>query len=243
MLVLLSPAKTLDFTSMVPDQIPVSMLYFPEEVKQLAQILKTYSAKDLANLMKLSPKLSELNYQRFQEFESSDSRPAIYAYNGDVYEGFELSEYDSKAREFANKTLCIISGLYGILKPFDLIKPYRLEMSTNLKNPFGKNLYDLWGDKLTDKLNSISGEFIINLASQEYSLAINPAKLNKKKIDIIFKDNGKVIGLFSKKARSIMANFIIRNEIVKPDKLKQFTMNGYKYMPSLSSEVEYVFVR
>ena len=243
MLILLSPAKTLDFDCKIPDQITTSLPDFSQETKQLIQILKQYSAKELGDLMKLSPKLSELNYQRFQNYDSSESRPAIYAYNGDVYEGFELSAYDKPIQEFADKNLRILSGLYGILKPFDLIKPYRLEMSTALPN----NLYNFWGDKLTDKLNSEKDEVIINLASQEYSSAINPAKLKKRKIDIIFKeqhkDGYKIIGIHSKKARGVMANYIIRHMINDPEELKNFSLNGYKYMPSVSSEGEYVFVR
>ncbi len=247
MLILLSPAKTLNFNCDISDQICTSVPYFDNEAHQLIQILKKYSSEELASLMKMSLKLGEFNYQRFQNYDSSDSRPAIYAYNGDVYEGFELSEYNQETQAFANKTLRILSGLYGILKPFDLIKAYRLEMSIHLKNEKGKNLYDFWSNKLTDYLNNEQGKFIINLASQEYSSVINLEKINKKRIDVIFKEkqnNGyKIIGLHAKKARGVMANFIIRNYIVNPAHIKDFNLNGYKYMPELSSEVEYVFIR
>lgn len=247
MLVLLSPAKTLDFNRNIPDHISVSTPCFNEEASQLVEILGQYSIEDLSSLMKLSHKLSELNYQRFQNYKESDSRPAIYAYNGDVYEGFKLSEYNQKTQDFANKTLRIISGLYGVLKPFDLIKAYRLEMSIDLANSYGKNLYDFWGNKITNYLNKDQGQVIINLSSKEYFLSINPNKINKKIINIVFKekykDDYKIIGLHAKKARGIMADFIIRSQITDPVKLKEFNLSGYKYHSKFSSEGEYVFIR
>ncbi len=247
MLVLLSPAKTLDFKRDIPSDIITSTPYFNKEADQLVQILKKYSVKDLSKLMKLSDKLSELNCQRFQDYKKNDSRPAIYAYNGDVYEGFELSKYNKKNRDFANSTLRIISGLYGVLKPFDLIKEYRLEMSTALSNSYGKNLYDFWDNKITSYLNKDLGEVVINLSSKEYFLSINSSKLNKRIINIVFKekynDGYKIIGLHAKKARGVMANFIIINQISYPEKLKEFNLNGYQYSSDLSSKDEYVFVR
>lgn len=243
MLVSLSPAKTLNFNCKVPGSATLSTPYFNHEAKELVDILKKYSAQEIAKLMKLSPKLSELNYERFQKFITSEAKPALFAYNGDVYDGFELEEYDEKILDFANQNLCIISGLYGVLRPLDLIKPYRLEMSTNLKNPYGKNLYNFWGEKITDRINSMSAEYLVNLASVEYSSAINSAKLTKKKIEIVFKEKDKVVGIYSKKARGLMANFIIRNKIINPVDLKDFNLNGYKFISSKSSEAEYVFVR
>lgn len=247
MLVLISPAKTLDFNRNISSEIIKSTPYFYKEADQLVQVLKKYSVEDLSKLMKLSNKLSELNWCRFQDYSKSDSRQAIYTYNGDVYEGFELSEYNQDIQEFSNKTLRIISGLYGVLKPFDLIKAYRLEMSTPLSSSYGRNLYEFWGDKITNYLNKDHGEVIINLSSKEYSLSINPVKLNKRIINITFKerykDGYKIIGLHAKKARGVMANFIIINQITNPFKLKEFNLNGYQYSSELSSEDEYVFVR
>lgn len=247
MLVLLSPAKTLDFNRDIPSEIITSTPYFKKEADQLVQILKKYSAEDLSKLMKLSDKLSDLNWQRFQNFKENDSRPAIYAYNGDVYEGFELSKYNKKNLDFANDTLRIISGLYGVLKPFDLIKEYRLEMSTALSNGSGKSLYDFWGDKITSYLNKDMGDVIINLSSKEYFSAINPAKLNKRIINIVFKekynDGYRIVGLHAKKARGVMSNFIIINQIIYPEKLLDFNLNGYQYSSDFSSKDEYVFVR
>lgn len=247
MLILISPSKTLDLTNNTPDIVQTSTPRFTEESEQLIQILKEYSVEGIGELMSLSDKLSELNYQRFQNFLSNDPKASLYAYKGDVYEGFELSKYTPENLEFANEHLKIISGLYGILKPLDLIKPYRLEMSTSLKNPKGKNLYNFWGDKLTKYLEHENTNYIINLASKEYSSAININKLSNPLINITFKEHNqgkyKVIGIHSKKARGIMANFIIRNNITQPNDLKSFDLKNYKYIPEFSSENEYVFVR
>ncbi len=149
MLVLISPAKTLDFSNNLPKNITTSVPKFHREALELVHILQNYSAKDLSSLMSISSKLGELNYQRFQEFSSSSVKPALYAYKGDVYEGFELEKYTEEQIKFADETIRIISGLYGILKALDLIAPYRLEMSVKLPNKYGKSLYDFWQEKLT----------------------------------------------------------------------------------------------
>ncbi len=251
MLILLSPAKTLNFNCDIPDQITPSLPYFKKEAWQLNQLLKAYSVEQLANLMKISPKLSELNYQRFknfnQEYNNYNAKPAIYAYNGDVYEGLSLDLYNASQLQFANQNIRIISGLYGLLKAFDLIQAYRLEMSIALSNPSGKNLYDFWQAKITQRLNDEKSNYIVNLSSQEYSSAINSKKLNKILINITFKENingkYKIIGIHAKKARGIMANFIISNLIEDLEELKKFSLDGYKYMPELSSSSDYVFVR
>lgn len=243
MLVLISPAKTLDFTSTLPNNIQTTTPEFSEQASELVEVLKKYSVTNLAKLMVLSPKLAELNYQRFQDFATNDTRPAIYAYNGDVYDGFELEKYGAIQRDFLNKTIRIISGLYGLLKPFDLIKPYRLEMSTSL--PGG--LYNFWHRKITDKLNSSGEDVIINLASKEYTDAVDIPNLNKKIITITFKekhqDGYKIIGIHAKKARGVMANYIVINNITDPELLKDFTENNYRYSLQLSSGEEYVFIR
>ena len=247
MLLLLSPAKTLDFSDNVPIQITTSTPKFLKEACELVQILQKYSAQDIAKLMSLSEKLSELNFQRFQEFNKQNSKAALYAYKGDVYEGFELNEYKEAEIKFANEHLRIISGLYGVLKPLDLIQPYRLEMSINLINPKGRNLYNFWNEKLTDNLNEEQDDIIINLASQEYSSAIITSKLTKPIINIVFKEQHKgeykIIGIHAKKARGVMANFIIRNFIKDTKEIKEFCLNGYQFKPEFSSKEEYVFVR
>jgi cytoplasmic iron level regulating protein YaaA (DUF328/UPF0246 family) len=245
MLILLSPAKTLDFTynNSVPNN--VSEPEFLSEALELVSVLRNQTATELAKLMSISSKLGELNYQRFQDFSQAVAKPALYAYKGDVYDGFELDKYNQEKLDFASQHLRIISGLYGILKPLDLIKPYRLEMSTKLINQKGNNLYDFWKKKLTDKLNQEYDNLIINLASQEYSSAVD--KLNKTWINISFKEEHKneykVIGIHAKKARGVMANFIIQNFINNPEELKNFNLNNYQFVSNLSSASEYVFVR
>ena len=252
LLALLSPSKTLDFSDNVPKVISkkAAQPCFMQETQELIGLLKKYSAEDIAKLMDLSPKLSELNYQRFQDFLSyKNTKPALYAYKGDVYDGFELDKYSEDQVNFANKAIRIISGLYGVLKPLDLIVPYRLEMSIKLVNPQGKNLYEFWNEKLTDRINDdlLEADFVINLASGEYSSAINFARLIKPVINIVFKekhkDGYKIIGLHAKKARGIMANFIVLNNIETPAELKNFKLNNYQFSQELSSAGEYVFIR
>ncbi len=247
MLMLLSPAKTLDFSANMLANLTTSIPEFANESQELMQILQKYSAQELAKLMSLSNKLSELNYQRFQEFNDQTSKAALYAYKGDVYDGFELNQYKDAEINFANDHLRIISGLYGILKPLDLIRPYRLEMSINLVNSYGKNLYHFWDKKLTASLNQERADIIVNLASQEYSSVIIRNKLTKPMINIIFKEQHqgeyKIIGIHAKKARGVMANFIIRNFIKTANGIKDFCLNGYHFKQELSSEEEYVFIR
>lgn len=252
MIILLSPAKTLDFNCKVPTNITLTKPCFAAEAWQLIEILKKHSSQDLEKLMDISPKLAELNYQRFQEFSQDYqnrliAEPCIYVYNGDVYDGIDIENYTESQLDFANKNLRIISGLYGILKPFDLIQAYRLEMSTNLTNSKGKTLYAFWDDKITKKLNEEEGNTIINLASQEYSSAIIPQKCAKTIINIQFKENikgiYKIIGIHSKKARGIMANYIITNLIQSPEDVKDFNLAGYKYCSKTSNKNEFIFVR
>lgn len=252
MLVIISPAKTLDFSDNIPLNTPFYIPDFVNEANELVTILQKYSAKTLSDLMSLSDKLGELNYNRFQNFSFDKSnksmhKQAIYAYKGDVYEGLEVQDYKPEELEFINSNLRIISGLYGLLKPLDLIQPYRLEMGIRLANDYGKNLYDFWREKITNKLNQEKCEFIINLASQEYSSAIIMEKLQKTLIDIVFKesykDGYKIVGIHAKKARGICANFIVRNRINKCEDIKSFCLNGYKFMPDISSNNEYIFVR
>lgn len=243
MLVLISPAKTLDFTSKLPNNLQTTIPEFSKEASELVKILQKYSVTNLSKLMGLSAKLAELNYQRFQDFATNETRPAIYAYNGDVYDGFELEKYSTVQQDFLNKTILIVSGLYGLLQPFDLIKPYRLEMSTSLPD----SLYNFWHKKITDKLNSLSEDIIINLASKEYIDAVDISNLKKKMIAVTFKekyqDGYKIIGIHAKKARGVMANYIVMNNITDPELLKNFTENNYRYSPQLSSKEEYVFIR
>jgi cytoplasmic iron level regulating protein YaaA (DUF328/UPF0246 family) len=254
MLVLLSPAKTFDLSSynlyyQLSDKI--STPEFLDESLELVELLKKYSTSDIAKLMGLSEKLSELNFQRFKSFSEThnldNSRPAIFAFKGDVYKAIEVNKYNFAELEFANNALRIISGLYGILKALDLIQEYRLEMSTKLPNKLGGDLYKFWDDKITANLNQEPTEYIINLASQEYSSAISFNKLKHKVINVVFKERHKgahkIIGVHAKKARGMMANFIIRNLIDQPQFIKEFNDQGYEFIPGLSSEGEYIFIR
>lgn len=253
MLILISPAKTLDFLAQIPEKLESSIPYFTKESIEIIEYLRKFSPNEIAKLMSLSPSLSQLNYQRFQQFSfevNPDNkglfRQAIYAYKGDVYQGFDLKNYKKEDIDFANQYLRIISGLYGILKPLDLIQAYRLEMSTPLATKV-KNLYDFWSIKITDFLNQETEEFIVNLASQEYSSAIIKDKINKPLINIVFKESYKndykIIGIHAKKARGIFANFIILNKLKTLEDLKTFCINGYKFMEKFSTKEEYVFVR
>lgn len=247
MLVLISPAKTLDFTDNENKLIPATQPLFNKEVEDLIEIVKKLSIQDIMDLMDVSEKIAQLNFERFQTFAEQPLKQALFAYKGDVYQGFELDEYKEKEFNFAEKHLRIISGLYGLLKAFDLIKPYRLEMSTILANAKGKNLYQFWQEKITAAINQEEDKVIINLASKEYSDAILLKKLNKTIINIIFKElhkgEYKIIGIQAKKARGMMANYIIRKSIDNVEELKKFDYANYSFNKELSSAGEYIFTR
>lgn len=249
MIVLLSPAKTLNFNRVIPEGIVTNLPKFKDEALELIQILRQFTVAEIEKLMGISSKLAELNYQRFKDYNQSydNAKPCIYAYDGDVYDGIDIEKYSSKEINFANKHLRILTGLYGILHPLDLIQPYRLEMSTPLKNKYGKNLYEFWKDKITQCLNEEKCEVIINLASKEYFSAIDLKKLKVKIINIEFrvkvKSEYKNIGIFAKKARGLMANYIIENFIESPEEIKQFAVDNYRFCSNSSSECEYIFLR
>lgn len=243
MQLILSPSKTLDFET--PSRISeFTQPEFLEETKTLARTAKKLSPDDLIDLMGISQKLADLNYQRFQNFKTplttKNSRQAILAFKGDVYDGLAADDFTKADYNFAQKHLRILSGFYGLLKPLDLIQPYRLEMGIALKNPKGKNLYEFWGNKLT---RALGDELIINLASIEYSSVL---KL-KNHITIHFKEmkNGKpvVVALFAKKARGMMARYAIKNKITNAEKLKNFSEAKYKFSKQLSNAENFVFVR
>ncbi|MDE1463990.1 peroxide stress protein YaaA [Spartinivicinus poritis] len=253
MLAVISPAKTLDF-----ETSPTTHTYTqPELSKQsevLVKVLRQYSPDQLAQLMKLSDKLAGLNAARFNEwylpFTPDNAKQAVLAFKGDVYTGLEAESFTEKQFEFAQQHLRILSGLYGLLRPLDLIQPYRLEMGTKLENPNGKDLYQFWDDQITQQLNSqlanVKGP-LINLASNEYFKSIKSQLLDADIITPVFKDwkNGqyKVISFLAKKARGMMVNYLVKNKIKNPEKLKQFDLAGYQYQPDLSSTKEWIFTR
>jgi cytoplasmic iron level regulating protein YaaA (DUF328/UPF0246 family) len=248
MLILISPAKSLDFQTKFNCQLQTAPKFFKES-EILAKNMQNFSIQDLENLQKISTNLAELNFSRWQNFAKSERRQALLAFDGDVYDGIEKEKYQKDDFEFAQENLRILSGLYGILRPLDLIAPYRLEMGSEFKNYnfIAKNLYQFWGDKITDELEKLPNQTIINLASNEYFSVVDVKKINKKIINIHFKDykNGelKIVGINSKKMRGQMANHIILNRISAVEKLKNFSASNYTFDEKLSGENELVFVR
>jgi cytoplasmic iron level regulating protein YaaA (DUF328/UPF0246 family) len=252
--IILSPAKSLNFEAKIPT-IETTIPKFLNESEILIDKFKKLSCQDIANLMKISPKLAELNWQRFQNFNpsfnSQNSKPALFLFDGDVYKSMSINNYTKTDLNFAQNHLRILSGLYGILKPLDLMQPYRLEMGTNSKEILGKNLPEFWQEKIADFLNNElpkqQDKTIINLASEEYFAAIDQSKINGKIINIFFKEkNGstyKTIGIFAKKARGLMADFIIKNKIKKAEEIKNFTIKKYQFRAEFSDQLNWHFYR
>lgn len=253
MLAIISPAKTLDFET--PWKLDVTQPQFIYESQLLINQLQKLSPAEIGEMMSISEKLAILNAERFLNwhlpFTSDNSKPAILAFRGDVYTGLNADSFTKKDFNFAQKHLRILSGLYGVLRPLDLIQAYRLEMGTGFQNSRGKNLYEFWGDNITEQLNTeLSGQkksVLVNLASNEYWSVVKPAKLQAEIITPIFKDskNGqyKIISFFAKKARGMMSAFMIKNQIKKPEDLKAFDIEGYSFNSKMSAGNEWVFSR
>lgn len=255
MLLVVSPAKTLDYESDLP--LADSEFTKPDMLKDsqvLVNQLKEYSPSQIGSLMKLSDKLAVLNATRFEQwkkpFTAKNARPAVYAFKGDVYTGLDAYSLSKQDMKFAQKHLRILSGLYGLLRPLDLMQAYRLEMGTKLENERGKDLYEFWGNKITDQLNTdfkAKGDVLINLASNEYFKSVQKKDLNAEIITPVFKDekNGqyKVISFFAKKARGMMAAYIIQNRIIKAEDIKGFDVAGYAYNEAMSKGNDWVFTR
>lgn len=253
MLTVISPAKNLDFDS-EPHTQQFSQPAFLEQSQQLIDELKPLTAVDVASLMKLSDKLAALNVARFNDwhtpFNLDNAKQAVLAFNGDVYTGLDAKSLDDKGLEFAQKHLRILSGLYGILKPLDLMQAYRLEMGTKFANQKGKDLYAFWGSTLRETLEAdeaMADDTLINLASNEYFKAVEAKKLNARIITPVFKDwkNGqyKMISFYAKKARGLMTRYLIDNQINEPELLKSFDYEGYRYSDEMSKADEWVFIR
>lgn len=252
MLLLISPAKSFDFESPAhTDQS--SEPRFVDESTRLIKKARTFSRKKLGELMKISPELAALNVERYQKWTpepaKEDTKQALLAFNGEVFRGLNAKDMSDDDLDFAQNHLRILSGLYGLLRPLDLIQPYRLEMGTKLKYYSANNLYQFWGDKITDCVNEdlADGHHIINLASTEYFKSVNTKKLKRQVITPIFKDfsNGgyKMLMTYAKNARGVMANYIIKNRISDPELIKSFQGNGYAYSPTESDESTWVFLR
>lgn len=255
MIHLLSPAKSLDFKSDLPIEQSTSPALLHES-KVLAAHMKKVKQAELKSLMSISDQLSQLNVERFQNWQaeeelSKDSRQAIFAFTGDVYKGLDAYSLNETDLNYAQNNLGILSGLYGLLRPLDVIEAYRLEMGTKLKIKKADSLYDFWGEKITEQLNqwleAENSEYVINLASNEYFKSVKPNLLKAKVISPEFKDakNGKykIISFYAKKARGLMSRFIIQNKIEKVADLQAFDLDGYRYNQELSSETKPIFTR
>lgn len=252
MKIILSPAKNIDLNKHLDTEI-ITCPIFIAEATTLIHKLKKISAKKISTMMHISAELADLNVQRYQDWNEDveikeGKGHAIAIFNGEVYRGLDALTMDRTVVLNAQDKIRILSGLYGILKPLDVISPYRLEMGTSWAvTPAKKNLYQFWGNKVTDSLNNEESELIINLASTEYSKVIDFKKLKAKVITPIFKEfkNGdyKIVMVYAKQARGTMARFIISNNITSEEGIKGFNLDGYLYDPNLSKGNEYVFTR
>lgn len=254
MLVILSPAKTLDYASPVPD-LPLTTPAFLAQTEALIGLLRDLSVQDVATLMDLSDKLAALNVARYAEwsptFTAANSRAAVLAFKGDVYAGMEAWTFSARDHAFAQRHLRILSGLYGLLRPLDRLQPYRLEMGTALANPRGRNLYAFWGDTIAAALNAaLAGQgddVLVNLASEEYNRAALTPALKARVITPQFREEKdgkfKMVSFYAKRARGRMAGWIVRNRVNDPAALAGFEEDGYALNAALSVEGAPVFTR
>jgi len=254
MLAVISPAKTLDYESTCPAHRSTQP-EFLDDSEELIEELRKCSRPQLQELMGISENLSDLNFHRYRDwsrpFSEDNARAALLAFKGDVYTGFSLDQYGQEDFRFVQKHLRILSGLYGILRPMDLMQPYRLEMGSRLKTERGNNLYEFWGDRITASINSAlkksDSNTLINLASKEYFSSISVEQLRGEVITPIFKDKKndgyKIISFFAKKARGMMCDFMTLERITEPSGLKDFNIGGYSFNISLSEGSDWVFTR
>lgn len=254
MLAILSPAKTLDYQTPLTTT-KSTQADFHDESKQLISALRKFAPAQIGSLMKISDKLAELNHRRFAEWQNQatadNARPAVFAFKGDVYLGLDAQTLGARDINFAQKHLRVLSGLHGLLRPLDLIQPYRLEMGTRLATQRGSNLYQFWGRKVTDNLNKAlaeqSSKVLINLASNEYYQVIHPEGIDGRILTINFKEqrNGqyRFVSFAAKKARGLMARYMIDNRITRPAQLRLFDIDGYAINDALSSDDEWIFTR
>ncbi len=257
MLTILSPSKTQDFLNnpLATVRQLMSTPALLKESETLVGKLRQQSIDDIRQLMNVSEGIATLNYNRFQDFSTpftiSNAKPALLTFKGDVYTDIATDQYTEADFAFAQQHLAILSGLYGLLRPLDLMQPYRLEMKTPLKNPRGKDLYQFWGDRITHQLNqwlaTQQRQVLLNLASNEYFKALNHKKIKAQIVTPVFNENKgntyKTIAIHAKRARGMMANFIILNRIDQPEEIKAFTEGGYHYSEPHSTATEWVFIR
>jgi len=254
MLFLLSPAKSLDYESPLP-AVTASQPQFVAQSTELISTLKKKTPQQIAELMDLSQALSTLNADRYKawspQFSEKNARPAVLAFNGDVYEGLDAKTLKLKELQWAQEHLVILSGLYGVLRPLDLMQPYRLEMGTSLKHGKASNLYQFWGSQIADYLNKQLAKdkdpVIVNLASQEYFKSVDRKVLQARVIECVFQDhkNGqyKIISFYAKRARGLMARFAIQHQVKTPEALQAFNLEGYAFAPEVSKPDTPVFRR
>ncbi|HAW61890.1 MAG TPA: peroxide stress protein YaaA [Pseudomonas sp.] len=254
MLMVISPAKTLDYET-PPITERFTLPQHLDHSQQLIELLRDYSPAQISELMHLSDKLAALNVARYgswtAEFTPDNAKQALLAFKGDVYTGLNVDDFTDDDLLFAQQHLRMLSGLYGLLRPLDLMQPYRLEMGTKLVNPRGKDLYAFWGERISDWLNEALREqgddVLLNLASNEYFSSVKRKALNARVIDVDFKDmkNGqyKIISFYAKKARGLMARWVIKERIAKPEQLSAFDYEGYRFSADNSSANHLVFLR
>ncbi len=254
MLMVISPAKTLDFET-PPTTKKKTQPALLDDAQLLIDELRELAPQDISTLMGISDKLGTLNYDRYQQWQTpftlDNAKQSVLAFKGDVYTGLDASSLNADELSFAQQHLRILSGLYGVLRPLDLMQAYRLEMGTRFQNHRGKDLYGFWGSKVTEALNAQlkknKSDVLVNLASNEYFKSVKTAELNADIITPIFKDkkNGqyKIISFYAKKARGLMAAYIIKKGITDAKKIKRFTVDGYSYNSEMSKGNDWVFTR
>ena len=255
MLIVISPAKKLDFDSL-PQTDDFTISDCLDDSSELIDTLRPYSTKQLEKLMHLSTNLAKLNHERYkdwhQPFTPQNAKQAILTFKGDVYAGMNIESFSDDNLDFTQDHLRILSGLYGLMRPLDLMQPYRLEMGTRLENGRGKNLYEFWGSRITERLNTqlkaLESNTLVNLASNEYFKSVKSKEIMGTIITPVFKEKRedgsyKIIGIYAKKARGMMSAYIIKNYIEDVEQIKQFTEAGYVYHSELSTATDWVFCR
>ena len=255
MLILLSPAKSLDLDTPLPAELPHTLPQFRQEAAQLIEVLRPLAPQQVASLMHLSDALATLNVARYAawspRFTAKNARPALLTFNGDVYEGLDARSLARSDLDWAQDHLAILSGLYGVLRPLDWMQPYRLEMGTRLATPAGANLYQFWGDRLAEHLNQrLAGDpapVLLNLASQEYFKAVDRKALRPRVVECVFEDwkggSWKIISFHAKRARGLMARHAIQQRARKPEDLRGFDAEGWAHDAAASSTDRMVFRR
>ena len=254
MLIVLSPAKSLDYETLANTKIATTPL-LTKDALALIEVARTLSCDQVANLMDISPALAQLNVERFASWSHlpnvDKTKQAIFAFNGDVYSGLDAKNLDADQLDYLQRHLRILSGLYGLLRPFDLMQAYRLEMGNRLENPRGKNLYSFWGEKITsilnEKLQCQKYKVLINLASEEYFKVVKPTQLSVPVITPVFQDfkNGKykIISFYAKRARGLMVRYCALKMLNHPEELKLFNLDGYLFCKEESDQQRWIFRR